>query len=109
MRSLEYPALMLAFECYKRYYGMFTVKRYSTARSGLKYAARIAASISALAKPMLSMLAIAASRSGPMVKAEGSLKLLGSDGCWAGAGEGVLGTFWVKDDDGTGAAGAAGV
>ena len=33
-----------------------------------------------------------------------------SEDCWAGAGEGVPGTFWVADeDDWTGAAGAEGV
>jgi hypothetical protein len=60
---------------------MLTVNRYSTARSGLKKAARIARSMSALGKPMLSMLAIAASRSGPIVSADGSLKFLGSADC----------------------------
>ena len=56
---------------------------------------------------MLSMLAMAASRSPPMVSAEGSLNR--SD-CWAGAGEGVAGTFCVEDAEGAeGAAGAAGV
>jgi hypothetical protein len=65
----------------------------------------MARSMSARAKPMLSMLAIAASRSLPMVKAEGSLKR--SD-CWAGAGEGVAGTFCEAEDEGAGAEGAAG-
>lgn len=54
---------------------------------------------------MLSMLAMAASRSPPIVRAEGSLKR--SD-CCAGAGEGVAGTFCVVEDEGAGAAGAAG-
>jgi hypothetical protein len=68
----------------------------------------MAASMSARAKPMLSMLAMAASRSPPIVRAEGSLKR--SPDAWAGAGEGVPGTFWVFDEDaGAGAAGAAGV
>lgn len=66
----------------------------------------MARSISALAKPMLSMLAIAASRSPPMVRAEGSLKR-SADAC-TGAGEGVAGAFCVLDD-GAGAVGAAGV
>jgi hypothetical protein len=57
---------------------------------------------------MLSMLAMAASRSPPMVKAEGSLKL-GPEACVAGAGEGVAGAFCVVADEGAGAAGAAGV
>jgi hypothetical protein len=68
----------------------------------------MAASMSALAKPMLSMLAMAASRSLPMVSAEGSLKL-GPDACVAGAGEGVAGACCVEADDGAGAAGADGV
>lgn len=84
------------------------MRRYSTARSGLKKAARIAASISALAKPMLSMLAMAASRSLPMVRAEGSLNWR-SVACCAGAGDGVAGAFWVTDEPAAGAAGAAGV
>lgn len=84
-----------------------TFNKYSTARSGLKNAARMAASISALAKPMLSMLAIAASRSLPIVSADGSLKRVGSDE--AGAGDGVPGTFCGVEDDGAGAGGAAGV
>jgi hypothetical protein len=65
----------------------------------------MARSISARAKPMLSMLAMAASRSLPIVRADGSLKR--SD-CCAGAGEGVAGTFCVVEDEGAGAAGAAG-
>ena len=68
----------------------------------------MAASISALAKPILSMLAMAASRSFPMVKAEGSLKL-GPEACVAGAGEGVAGAFCEAADEGAGAEGAAGV
>ena len=78
--------------------GGLTVRRYSTARSGLKKAARMAASMSALAKPMLSMLAMAASRSLPIVRAEGSLKL-GPEACVAGAGEGVAGAFCDVADD----------
>jgi hypothetical protein len=65
-------------------------------------------SISVLAKPMLSMLAIAASRSLPIVNGEGSFGRADSDEGWAGAGEGVLGAFWVVDEDCAGAAGVAG-
>ncbi len=43
-------------------FGELTLRRYSTARSGLKKAALIARSISALGKPMLSMFWTAASR-----------------------------------------------
>jgi hypothetical protein len=64
--------------------------------------------MSALANPILSMLATAASRSLPIVRAEGSLKL-GPVACVAGAGEGVAGAFCEAPDDGAGAAGAAGV
>jgi hypothetical protein len=53
------------------------------------------------------MLAIAASRSEPMVNAEGSLNRSDSDCCGAlGAGEGVAGAFGV--DGAAGAAAAAG-
>src|SRR6478609_5884854 len=48
-----------------------TVKRYSTARSGLLNAARIAASIWLLSNPMASMFAIASARSGPMARPVG--------------------------------------
>jgi hypothetical protein len=68
----------------------------------------MAASMSARAKPMLSMLAMAASRSLPIVRAEGSLKL-GPDACVAGAGDGVAGAFCVEPDECAGAAGGAGV
>ena len=106
-RSLEYPGSSLEHVKCGKIAGCLTVRRYSTARSGLKKAARMARSISARAKPMLSMLAMAASRSPPIVRAEGSLKR--SD-CCAGAGEGVAGTFCVEDAEGAeGAAGAAGV
>jgi hypothetical protein len=64
--------------------------------------------MSALAKPMLSMFATTASRSLPMVRAEGSLKL-GPDACVAGAGEGVAGAFCDVADEAAGAGGAAGV
>ena len=90
-----------------------TFKRYSTARSGLKNAALIARSISALGKPMLSISAIASSRCGPRVRADGSLKLWPSaDAAAVGAdaGDGVDGAFDVVFDvAGPGAAGAAGV
>ena len=66
----------------------------------------MARSMSALAKPMLSMFAMAASRSPPIVRAEGSLKR--SPDAWAGAGDGVAGAFCVLDE-GAGAAGATGV
>ena len=92
-------------------------KRYSTARSGLKNAALIARSISALGKPMLSMFAIASSPCAPMVRADGSLKLAPSvdataagPGAGAGAGDGVDGASnVVLDVAGAGAAGTAGV
>lgn len=54
---------------------------------------------------MLSMLAMAASRSLPMVNADGSSNRRSE----AGAGEGVPGTFWAAAGAGAGAAGAAGV
>lgn len=69
----------------------------------------MARSMSALAKPMLSMLAMAASRSPPMVRAEGSLNWRDVSDVCAGAGEGVAGAFWAVDDEGAGAAGGAGV
>ena len=82
--------------------------RYSTARSGLLKAARIARSTSALGKPMFSRLAIASLRCGPMVRTDGSLKLAPSaDAAAAGAGDGVDGAFDVVFDvAGTGASGA---
>jgi len=86
------------------------VKRYSTARSGLKNAALMARSISALWKPMLSMLAIAAALSLPRVSAEGSLKRVLSVEVEAGAGEGVAGgSAGAEDAAGAGAEGVAGV
>jgi hypothetical protein len=107
-RSLGYPGTWSEQVNHGKRAACLTVKRYSTARSGLKKAARIARSISARGKPMASMLAMAASRSPPMVRADGSLKR--SD-CCAGAGEGVAGTFCVAEDaeGAAGAAGAAGV
>ena len=62
---------------------------------------------------MLSMFAIASSRCGPRVRADGSLKLWPSADAAAGgaaAGDGVDGAFEVVFDvAGPGAAGAAGV
>lgn len=57
------------------------------------------------------MLAIAASRSLPIVNAEGSLNRVESEDCCAGAGDGVPGGFCAADDcaGAAGAAGAAGV
>lgn len=71
----------------------------------------MARSISALAKPMASILAMAASRSPPIVRAEGSLNWRDESAWFAGAGEGVLGTFWIAEDraGAAGAGGAAGV
>jgi hypothetical protein len=57
---------------------------------------------------MLSMLAMAASRSLPMVSAEGSLKL-GPEACVAVAGDGVAGACCAAAEAGAGAEGAAGV
>lgn len=107
-RSLEYPGIWSEHVKHGKGAACLTVKRYSTARSGLKKAARMARSISPRGKPMASMLAMAASRSPPMVRADGSLKR--SD-CCAGAGEGVAGTFCVAEEaeGAAGAAGAAGV
>lgn len=107
-RSLGYPGIWSEHVKHGKRAACLTVKRYSTARSGLKKAARMARSISARGKPMASMLAMAASRSPPMVRADGSLKR--SD-CCAGAGEGVAGTFCVAEEaeGAAGAAGAAGV
>ena len=85
------------------------MSRYSTAREGLKYAARIAASISALGKPILSISAMADSRCCPILSAEGSLKFAASAPEPAGAGEGVAGAFGAVPDAGAGAAGGAGV
>lgn len=90
-----------------------TLRRYSTARSGLKKAALIARSISGLGNPILSMLATAASRCDPSVRADGSLKVPPSvvvpvDP--AGAGVGVAGTSCAEVfKAGAGAAGGVGV
>lgn len=90
-----------------------TLMRYSTARPGLKKAALIARSISALGKPMLSMLATAASRCVPSVRADGSLKVPPSAVApvdAAGTGVGVAGTSCAEVfDAGAGAGGGAGV
>jgi hypothetical protein len=87
-----------------------TVKRYSTARSGLLNAARIARSICALSKPMLSMSAIAAFRWAPRASDEGSE--YEPDCVWAppDAGVGVSGAAvlelgWAGAAAGAGAAG----
>ena len=110
--SQEYPNKALAAIGFSSIISL-AVSRYSTARSGLLNAALIARSISVLGNPMLSILEIAAARSDPRAKADGSLKLPPSvvappDA--AGAGDGVDGTF---DDEvlwaATGAGGGAGV
>lgn len=68
----------------------------------------MARSISALSNPMLSMFAIADSRSEPIAKADGSLNLIGSvDWGALGAGDGVAGGL-IAAGAVTGA-GAAGV
>jgi hypothetical protein len=86
-----------------------TLSRYSTALSGLKNAALIAASMSVRANPMLSMLAIAALRSAPRMRADGSSKRRFEGGEAAcGAGEGVTGTLGIVEVAGAGAAGTAG-
>lgn len=71
-RSRGYPLeLTLAKLATRRWFHMvLTVRRYSTALSGLLKAARIAASIWVLSKPMASMLAMASARSAPMAKPE---------------------------------------
>ena len=110
-----------------------TVSKYSTARSGLLNAALIARSISVRGKPILSIFAMAAVRSAPSVKADGSLKfppsavvavaadagvgvegrsadeVLGAGCAWAGAAgaEGVCAIVGTGVE-GMGVAGAAG-
>lgn len=86
-----------------------TVRRYSTARSGLLKAARIARSISTRGNPIFSIFAIAAFRCAPIVNADGSLKLPLSAVEVGGAGDGVEGAFDVELGAGTGAAGVASV
>jgi hypothetical protein len=89
------------------YISPLTFRRYSTARSGLKKAALIARSISGRGKPMLSMFAIAESRSEPIVKADGSLNERSAG--VTGTGDGVAGAFCeVLGPTGAGA-GAEGV
>ena len=88
---------------------LLTLIRYSTARSGLLNAARIARSISVRTKPMLSISAIAAFRCAPSVSAEGSLKLPLSVFEVPGAGDGVDGASAVELGAGAGAAGGKGV
>ena len=86
-----------------------TLRRYSTARSGLKNAALMARSMSTLGKPMLSMFATAAAPASPIASADGSLKLRGGSAVVAGAGDGVAGALLDVFDAGAGAAGATGV
>lgn len=92
-----------------------TVNRYSTARSGLKKAARRAASIWGRSKPIASILAIIPARSTPMA-IELSLRFWPETGAWGPAGDGVAGgaagaaaLAVVGADVWDGAAGAAGV
>ena len=93
--------------------GEYTLRRYSTARSGLKNAALMARSISARGKPMLSMFATAAAPASPIASADGSLKDRGVSAVVAGAGDGVAGrlldAFEAGAGAGAGAAGATGV
>jgi len=90
----------------QRFWKKLTVRRYSIARSGLKNAALIARSASALANPMFSIWLIAFSASAPIVNAEGSLKAAGSPDRAPPAGVGVAGTAGVEVAAGAGAAGA---
>jgi len=89
---------------------ILTVNRYSTARSGLKKAARIASSIWALSKPMLSMFAIASASIDPLTPAgdgvDGTTAIgaavdwdgaAGGAGVAAAAGAGVDGTAFEDD------------
>lgn len=86
-------------------WGRRTFNKYSTARSGLLKAARMAASIWLLSNPIASMLAMASARSNPMAKVEASLPLAGASAeRW---GVGVAGTA-ASTEDWAGAAGAAG-
>ena len=85
-----------------------TVKRYSTALSGLLNAARIARSICDLSKPMLSISAIADERCWPTAKALGSLKLVPSVLVALIAGVGVDGKFAAAPELDAAAAGAGG-
>lgn len=70
----------------------------------------MARSISTLGKPMLSIFWTAASRWGPRVSADGSLKFPASVAAEAaGAGDGVAGASVVVFEVGAGAAGGTGV
>lgn len=66
-RSREYPInALLAKSVPVGSQGLLTFRRYSTARSGLKKAARMAASIWERSKPMASMFAITSALAEPM-------------------------------------------
>ena len=87
-----------------------TVRRYSTARSGLKKAARIAASICDLSKPMASILAMASTRCSPTASALASRPAgASSAGAARAAGVGVEGAAAAGAVACSGAAGGAGV
>ena len=88
--------------------GLQTFSRYSTALSGLLYAARIARSIWDLSKPMFSISAIAEARCWPIAKALGSLKLVPSVLVALNAGVGVDGAFAAPVLGTAAAAGAGG-
>ena len=88
---------------------ILTVSKYSTARFGLKKAARIARSISARSNPIDSIFAIAAARSVPRAIAFVSVSDREGSLVATGAGVGVAGAFCVVVVEGAGAAGAAGV
>lgn len=86
-----------------------TVKRYSTALSGLLKAARMAASIWLRSKPMASMLVMAAARSAPMVRpAESPPAAASASALRLGVGVAGGAVLWAADDW-LGAAGTAGV
>ena len=91
-----------------------TVMRYSTARSGLLNAARIARSICGRSNPMSIICWTAAERVSPKAKADGSLKLVACGISAAGvvldpAGVGVSGTAGVEREEALAACGADGV
>lgn len=107
-RSLGFPTFVVSQAADR--FGIHTFRRYSTARSGLLNAALIARSICDLSKPILSRFAIAADRSAPSVKADGSLKLPPSavvPVVAVDAGVGVDGTSAAGFDAGAGAGGGA--
>lgn len=85
------------------------MSRYSTARSGLLKAARIAASICDLSNPMASMLATASARCSPSISDDGSFRAPASVAPPARAGVGVAGAAAWDVGWAVGAAGAAGV